>query len=128
MKPSKIICAVILVFLLGFVDYSNAAFGGNGALPDVGDAQITVGHCDDGRTIVTSYSKVNEWFLATVERSGWTLAVYSLSPNWPIYFIASPGEALHEISRGQYMDKLARISPNRFRQMRREPNDCPKFN
>lgn len=128
MRTPKIVCVIILVFLFGFADYSNAGpFRGNNALPDVSNAETTVGYCDNGRTMVTLYTNEG-WFLATVERSGWTLAVYSRSPDWPVYFAASPDEALHEISRTQYMEHLARISPNRFQQMKRQLNDCPKFN
>lgn len=126
----KTVCTVMLILLLSAVNRTASAESpaGNDAFPDISGIEKIVWHCDEGKTIMAVYIKIDAWYRVTIITEGRRFVVESRADHTVHYFTGLPNDTqLQEISVEQYRTDMAIASPNHAKQLRREPNDCVKL-
>lgn len=64
------------------------------------------------------------YFVIVTTKNGDKLAVFSNQKHGSHYYSAKPDEPSEEISPGEWIAEMRRISPNHRAWMRQQPNDC----
>lgn len=122
----RIVYVAFLILLFGFAGRGNTELiSESEMLPYIPGAEKIVWHCDEGATVVITYTKPNEWSRTVIMTQLRPYAVESMPNGSMHYFVlSSDGTKFLGISFEQFKSDMGFLSQNYMKHLRGEPNDC----